>query len=65
MSETEKIEKTENKVWIVCRVIGGCVGIYVVIIMNQPIPSSDGVGLSGRMTRYQCCTCNKIFTVFH
>lgn len=68
MNESDKDhQKVENKVWIACRAKEGCLGNYAIIVFNQQLQSNDGLNdmNSGRMIRYQCCTCNGIFTVSH
>jgi len=60
--------KENEKVWISCRAKEGCPSTYAKIIMIRNQNPTPGMGqfnitAGGKIVRYQCCTCNGIFTV--
>jgi len=40
-----------------------CDGRRAKIILNTPRPGNDVIGGGGRMTRYQCLTCDGVFHI--
>lgn len=60
-------EEKKNIVWIACRAKEGCTSNQAEVIMNAPRFSSvEGEFVpvhGGRMTRYRCQGCNRVFTI--